>query len=86
MEIDLFEDEFADAMISVLRENSFSAKRKALVDAWEAENDALDKDELLAMIEAIGKGRFAQRLISHMGGIEPPSYIADAINFVAERV
>ena len=86
LEIDLFEDEFAEPMIAVLRENNFSAERKALIDAWEADNSTLDKDVLLAMIEAIGKGRFAQRLISHMGGTEPPSYIADAINFVANRV
>jgi len=86
LEIDLFADDFADAMISVLREHNFSAERKALVDTWEADKSTLATDVLLAMIETIGKGRFAQRLISHMGDTAPPSYISNAINFVAERV
>ncbi len=86
LEIDLFEDGFADAMVAVLRERNFGAKRKALIDTWKADNSTLDKDALLAMIEAIGKGRFAQRLISHMGDTAPPLYISRAINFVAERV
>ena len=36
--------------------------------------------------EVIGKGRFAQRLASRAGGIEPPEYIKNAIAYVVNRV
>lgn len=38
------------------------------------------------MIDGIGKGRFAQRMLSYIDGIDPPSYITRAIEFVAYRV
>ncbi len=38
------------------------------------------------MVDDIGKGRFAQRLMSHMGDLEPPAYIRKAIEFVVDRV
>ena len=39
-----------------------------------------------AHVDAIGKGRFAQRLASRMGGIAGPEYIRDAITYVTDRV
>ena len=60
--------------------------RNARIDAWEAEPDKLDKGQFLAMVESIGKGRFAQRLATRIDKIQPLAYIADAIKFVAERV
>ena len=86
LEVDLFEDGFAGAIISVLRESSWSAERKKQIDAWEAAPKKLDEDLLLKMIDRIGKGRFAQRLLSHLEGKNPPSYIAGAIEFVVDRV
>ena len=86
LEIDLFQDGFAAAIIATLRERNFSAARKALIDGWEADPETLDPKALLDMIEVIGKGRFAQRLMSHMDGIEPPAYISNAIRFVVDRV
>lgn len=86
LEIDLFEDGFADAIIAVLREHKLSAERKTLVDGWETDKGSLDKGSLLAMIDAVGKGRFAQRLVAHIDGIDPPAYIAGAIRLVADRV
>ena len=86
LEIDLFEDEFAASIIATLREQKMSAARKAVVDGWEADASTLDEKLLLDMIEIIGKGRFAQRLISHIAGVEPPAYISNAIKFVRDRV
>jgi len=86
LEIDLFEEGFAAAIIATLREQRMSAARKAVIDGWEAEASTIDEKILLDMIEVIGKGRFAQRLTSHTEGVEPPAYIADAIRFVAGRV
>jgi len=86
LEVDLFEDGFATAIIAVLREYHLSAGRKAQVDAWEADPNELDEELLLKMIDVVGKGRFAQRLLSYIEGIDPPPYIANAITYVADRV
>ena len=86
LEVDLFSDGFAAAIISVLREDKCSAQRKVKIKKWEADPAVLDPEELLKMVDAIGKGRFAQRMLSYIDGIEPPGYIARAIEFVADRV
>jgi putative ATP-dependent endonuclease of OLD family len=86
LEIDLFEGGFAPAIISVLREYKLSAVRSAQINAWEADHSTLDQTELLKMIDFIGKGRFAQRLLSYVNGILPPDYISGAIQHVANRV
>ncbi|KIC32112.1 ATP-dependent nuclease [Leisingera sp. ANG-S5] len=86
LEVDLFLDGFSPAIISVLKEYKFSAKRKKMIEEWEADPSTLDPEELLKMIDTIGKGRFAQRMLSYIEGIDPPGYIARAIEFVADRV
>lgn len=86
LEVDLFTDGFASAIISVLREYKFSAQRKENIKKWEADPTTLDSEELLKMIDGIGKGRFAQRMLSYIDDIDPPGYIARAIEFVANRV
>ncbi len=52
---------------------------------------AIDGDDasataILNRVEAIGKGRFAQRLASLLSDAEPPGYIAAAISYLVERV
>lgn len=86
LEVDLFEDGFATPIVSVLREYPFSKVRKAKIDEWEADPEELDPALLLKMIDTIGKGRFAQRMLSYIDGIDPPEYISGAIEFVADRV
>lgn len=86
LEVDLFAEGFAPAIVSVLNEYKISAKGKKKIEEWEADPSALDPEELLKMIDAIGKGRFAQRMLSYIDGIDPPGYIARAIKFVADRV
>ncbi len=87
LEVDLFDDaDFRAPIIDILREQHFSAERQGWIDGWEATPDSLDAKNYLALIETMGKGRFAQRLASRIDGIEPPPYIRDAINFVADRV
>lgn len=82
LETELFEGDYAQEMIDTLREHNFSAERKAILDAWEAKPKDFDADELLKMIEQMGKGRFAQRLATRAPGKLVPDYIADAINHV----
>lgn len=86
LETDLFNEGYAPAIISVLEAHNFSKKRKGNIGKWKEDPSQMDPEELLKMIEAIGKGRFAQRMLSHIDGIKPPGYIARAIEFVAERV
>lgn len=87
LEVDLFNDtNFTQGIIDTLRETSWSPERRGWINGWEANPDTLDVDNYLKLIEVVGKGRFAQRLASRVGGVTPPVYIANAIDFVAERV
>jgi putative ATP-dependent endonuclease of the OLD family len=86
LELDLFNGDYIEPLLDTLREGPFGADRKALLKAWKADPDTLDKDQYMAMIDVIGKGRFAQRLATQVEGLDPPPYIGRAIKFVAERV
>lgn len=86
LETELFGGDYATEMIETLREHNFSRERKKLLDAWEAKPKTVDRDILLKMIEQMGKGRFAQRLATRIPGKRVPDYIANAINYVIDRV
>jgi putative ATP-dependent endonuclease of OLD family len=86
LELDLFKGGYADAIIETLREAKFGTERTKLIDAWDHDNDALDRQQFLSMVESIGKGRFAQSLASRMDGLKVPPYISAAIKFIAARV
>lgn len=86
LEVDLFNAGFNEPIIETLREGEFGPKRRGYIDEWEEDPSKLDEKKFLSLVEAIGKGRFAQRLASLMGDLEPPEYITNAINFVADRV
>jgi putative ATP-dependent endonuclease of OLD family len=86
LEIDLFEDGFADAMLAAIREYPFGPQRQGWILEWEDDGSTLHQKRFLSMIETIGKGRFAQRLIAHMGDLPPPVYIREAIEYVASSV
>ncbi len=57
-----------------------------MIDGWAADPDSLDSESFLAMVETIGKGRFAQRFVLRLNGEAPLTYIRDAIRFVRARV
>lgn len=86
LETELFGGDFAQEMLDTLREHNFSAERKAILAAWKAKPKDFDADELLNMIEQMGKGRFAQRLATRAPGKLVPDYIADAIQHVIDLV
>ncbi|QND22747.1 AAA family ATPase [Rhizobium leguminosarum bv. viciae] len=86
LEMDLFEGEFAVAIIAGLREGNFGKVRSDRIDAWEEDPKTVNRKQLLAMMEDIGKGRFAQRMTARIGGLTVPGYIARAIAFVVDRV
>ena len=86
LEVDLFVEGFSEQIIATLNEHSWSDERKSWIEEWANDTDTLNTDNYLKLIEAIGKGRFAQRLASRIGGIEPPEYIHNAIAYVVSRV
>jgi putative ATP-dependent endonuclease of the OLD family len=86
LEIDLFENGYAEAIIEILQEATLGSERTALVKQWADGHNTLDPDKFLAIVELIGKGRFAQRLATRIVEIEVPPYISSAIKFVAARV
>ncbi|MBY5590904.1 AAA family ATPase [Rhizobium leguminosarum] len=85
LEVDLYED-FWEEILDTLDEANLSQPKQELVASWIEEPDDMKSDEMLKMIETIGKGRFAQRLASRIEGMKPPGYISDAIKFVVDRV
>jgi putative ATP-dependent endonuclease of OLD family len=86
LEVDLFNSPFRTAVLDTLREGDFGAKRKALIEQWTAKPDTFDRNRFLALVDDIGKGRFAQRLVTRLGKTTPIQYIASAIDFVVSRV
>lgn len=86
LEVDLFEDGFNEQLLDTLQEHNWSAERKIWLEEWAGDPDTLDIENYLKLIETIGKGRFAQRLASRIGGMEPPKYIRNAIEYVVSRV
>ena len=84
---DLFrDDDFTAVVVETLREGNFGPTRTGWIDGWEADPDSLDVNRFLSLVEDIGKGRFAQRLVSRIAGLEPPDFVREAIEFVSARV
>ena len=86
LELDLFDEGFADAILTTLAEARRSQHQRNEVREWVGRPERVDSQSLLEQIRRIGKGRFAHRLAPHLAGMDPPQYIAKAINFVADRV
>jgi putative ATP-dependent endonuclease of the OLD family len=87
LEVDLFKDkDFTEAIIETLRESDWGSERTSLIDAWEANPKSLDAVKYLAIIDAVGKGRFAQRLATRIEDVEPLGYISRSIDHVVDRV
>ena len=67
--------------------SSLKARQRAA--QWRNDPNTLNASRLLADIEAIGKGRFAQRLASRIANVKGtacPDSVKEAIAYVAERV
>jgi putative ATP-dependent endonuclease of the OLD family len=87
LEIDLHQIEaYREPIYDTLREGGFGPERAARIEGWASGKKELDEDQYLALIESIGKGRFAQRLATRLGGLELPGYIRRAIDFIVANV
>lgn len=87
-EIDLFKSGRHKSMCSTLSELTDVSTAKARAAAWKAAPSRLDENQFLRDIEHVSKGRFAQRLAVRIGafsGKQCPSYIKEAMTFVAAR-
>jgi putative ATP-dependent endonuclease of the OLD family len=73
-----------NALLEVLEEQHFGAKRSARLAAWRA-GAAIDSEQLLAMVSDVGKGRLSSKLAKKLPGLQPPAYIASAIQSVVAR-
>ena len=86
LEVDLFEGGLADPILTTLAEAGFGPRRRCRVQRWRAAPKEVESQQLLQLIDSVGKGRFAQRLAPLLADEEPPDYIANAIRFVVDRV
>ncbi len=72
-------------MVKTLIELAESEPAKDRARGWRDDPTTLDPDALLRDIGAIGKGRFAQRLAANLKNNKCPTYIENAIKYVAKR-
>lgn len=86
LEIDLMNGAFRDSITATLLEGGFGPKRTKRIEGYKTSFTDDDQKAFLALVEAIGKGRFAQRLATRIQGVEVPGYIAGAIQHVVDRV
>lgn len=83
-ELALKDDGWAEAIFETIRDHSTNGAARTRAKAWLVDPDTCDDARLLKDIDAIGKGRFAQLVSAHDPG-SCPTYIRDALAFVAER-
>ena len=84
-EADLFNAGAHDPIGRTLIELAPGPTARARAQGWMAAPAGVDLVQLLKDIEAIGKGRFAQRLCGRLTAAHCPTYIANAIDYVQER-
>lgn len=87
LEPELFRAGLAEAMQEVIEaELSLGAETRATLQEWVDDPDELDEDALVALIERIGKGRFAQSLAPHVSEDTCPDYIREALEHIRDAV
>lgn len=87
-ELDLLEGR-RKSMPQALRDLAQTNAARIRADGWLADANSLDPEQVLKDIEAIGKGRFAQRLATSLKkskGVQGPQHVLDAIDFIAKKV
>jgi putative ATP-dependent endonuclease of OLD family len=75
-----------EPLLRILDEEGFGRVRRDRIAAWKADPTTVDGGQLLSMVADIGKGRLAGRLATATGGLEPPAYIAGAVERVMANV
>jgi putative ATP-dependent endonuclease of OLD family len=89
LEVAIFKCGRKTILTKTIEELSRNKMARQRAESWRGNPGSLDADKLLADIEAIGKGRFAQRLASRIAkakGDACPDSVKEAIAHVAEQV
>lgn len=87
LEIELFCSGLGQAMKEVFEgEWNLQQKSKDMLDGWIADPRTLDGARLLARIERIGKGRFAQMLAPFVTARSCPNYFKIALEHIRDAV
>lgn len=85
-ETDLFSSGRHKSMCGALSDLTHSESAKGRAKAWKNDPASLNKERFIKDIEAIGKGRFAQRLATKIGNDICPQYIRNAIIHVKDSL
>lgn len=87
LEPELFTSGLAEAMQDVIeRELAIGDETRETLQEWVDDPYTLDEDRLLALIERIGKGRFAQALAPDVSADTCPDYIRQALEHIRDAV
>ena len=87
LEIELFISGLGPAMFAVLQaELPLSQATRTRVQGWIDAPATLDAQNLIRLIERVGKGRFAQRLAPHLTAAACPAYMRSALERIRNAV
>lgn len=87
LEPELFTGGLAEAMQEIIEEElPIGDETREALQGWVDDPGELDEDRLLALIERIGKGRFAQALAPHADEDTCPDYIRRALEHIRDAV
>jgi putative ATP-dependent endonuclease of OLD family len=83
LEVDLYnaDSENAGALLSALQKYKWSSARTQMLEQAVA-GDGLNAEQLMVLIDAVSKGRFAQRVAGQNAELEPPEYVRRALAFL----
>jgi putative ATP-dependent endonuclease of the OLD family len=84
-EVDLFVEGNHEVMCDALESLTANGAARKRAQEWKADPDSLNTVQLLKDIEAIGKGRFAQRVAAIADAPAVPKYIRRGVKYVADR-
>jgi putative ATP-dependent endonuclease of OLD family len=84
-EVDFFRSGAVPEICQTLRELSSGPTAAARASSWQTDPAGLDSAKFLKDVEAIGKGRFAQRLSTRIASGHCPAYVNGAIEYVRTR-
>lgn len=87
LEPELFATEMRHRMAQVIRDElPLKAETQAKLGGWEADPTTLEIPGLIALIERVGKGRFAQRIAPAVRADRCPDYIRAALERIRDAV
>jgi putative ATP-dependent endonuclease of OLD family len=84
LEVDLYgaDGDNAEALLDVLKKYKWgSVREKDLEEA--VAGDGFEPEKLMALIDAVSKGRFAQRVAGENAELAPPDYVRRALAFLS---